>query len=50
VANMVNPELDYYAYSYHDSYYNQSQSEISSQEPTVKKERKKSLLEQFRRK
>ena len=43
VANMVDPELDYYAYSYHDSYYNQAQE---NREPT--KAKKKGLLE-FRR-
>ena len=48
VANMVDPEFDYYAYSYYDSYYNQSRhngsdSDTNSQEP------KKGLLQQFRR-
>jgi polysaccharide biosynthesis transport protein len=56
VANMVNPELDYYAYSYHDSYYNQAQSDKSDKsdtslpEQTIKKTGKKGLLQQFRRK
>ena len=47
VANMVDPELDYYAYSYHDSYYNQPQE--NSQLKPAKTEGKKRLLEQFRR-
>jgi|GEM_PF-397661 len=47
VANMVDPELDYYAYSYHDSYYNQPQE--NSEVSTAKTEGKKGLLEQFRR-
>ena len=47
VANMVDPELDYYAYSYHDSYYNQPQE--NSQSKKAKTEGKKRLLEQFRR-
>ncbi|MEO0927912.1 MAG: polysaccharide biosynthesis tyrosine autokinase [Cyanobacteria bacterium J06643_13] len=46
VANMVDPELDYYAYSYHDSYYNQPQN---SEPERTKTEGKKGLLEQFRR-
>ncbi len=50
VANMVDPEFDYYAYSYYDSYYNQphhnSNSEDRDNESEVKK---KGLLEQFRR-
>lgn len=53
VANMVNPELDYYAYSYHDSYYNQAQSDQSDTslpEQTTKRTEKKGLLQQFRRK
>ena len=49
VANMVDPELDYYAYSYHDSYYNQPQQEHSSQ-PGKTEVKKKGLLQQFRRK
>ncbi|MGL5833877.1 MAG: GumC family protein [Waterburya sp.] len=53
VANMVNPELDYYAYSYHDSYYNQAQSaqsDSSLPEQTIQRTGKKGLLQQFRRK
>ncbi|MEL6579499.1 MAG: polysaccharide biosynthesis tyrosine autokinase, partial [Cyanobacteria bacterium J06621_12] len=47
VANMVDPELDYYAYSYHDSYYNRTQEQnVAGQ---TKPEKKKGLLEQFRR-
>ena len=46
VANMVDPELDYYAYSYHDSYYNQPQE---SDLPSTKTAGKSSILEQFRR-
>ncbi|MEL6495018.1 MAG: polysaccharide biosynthesis tyrosine autokinase [Cyanobacteria bacterium J06623_7] len=47
VANMVDPELDYYAYSYHDSYYNQpGESRPSS---STQPKGKKGLLEQFRR-
>lgn len=50
VANMVDPELDYYAYSYSDSYYNQPLGESDSEESTKKTEKKKKgLLEQFRR-
>ncbi|MEM6612950.1 MAG: polysaccharide biosynthesis tyrosine autokinase [Cyanobacteria bacterium P01_C01_bin.72] len=47
VANMVDPELDYYAYSYYDSYYNQTQeySGVRQTKPAAKK----GLLEQFRR-
>ncbi len=50
VANLVDPEFDYYAYSYYDSYYNQphpnSNSDAQNDESEVKK---KGLLEQFRR-
>jgi len=49
VANMVDPELDYYAYSYYDSYYNQPLGESNSEEETKTKTKKKGLLEQFRR-
>ena len=40
VANMVDPELDYYAYSYHDSYYNQPQENSEVDQTRRKKERK----------
>ena len=54
VANMVDPEFDYYAYSYYDSYYNQSDRDPSDDtEPEhyrqQNKAKKKSLLGQFRR-
>ena len=49
VANMVDPELDYYAYSYHDSYYNQPHTRSSANQ-TVQAKGKKSLLEQLWRK
>ena len=54
VANMVDPEFDYYAYSYYDSYYNQSNHEQSDGDNLdhYKKKtrgRKKGLLGQFRR-
>ncbi len=50
VANMVDPEFDYYAYSYYDSYYNQPHRNSSSDEQNDESEvKKKGLLEQFRR-
>ncbi len=49
VANMVDPELDYYAYSYYDSYYNQPLEENNSEDQTKTYKKKKGLLEQFRR-
>lgn len=54
VANMVDPEFDYYAYSYYDSYYNQSHHDSSdsddSEQPNAHSEGKiKGILQQFRR-
>ena len=50
VANMVDPEFDYYAYSYYDSYYNQPHSNSNSDDQNDESEvKKKGLLEQFRR-
>ena len=50
VANMVDPELDYYAYSYQDSYYNQPERDDSYVQQNAKVEdRVKGLLQQFRR-
>ncbi|MEL6930795.1 MAG: polysaccharide biosynthesis tyrosine autokinase [Cyanobacteria bacterium J06600_6] len=46
VANMVDPELDYYAYSYHDSYYNQPQDNGDVKQS---KTARTGILEQFRR-
>jgi len=53
VVNMVDPEFDYHAYSYYDSYYNQPNGEhhetdIQNHSKT-RNAKKKSLLEQFRR-
>ena len=48
VANMVDPEFDYYAYSYYDSYYNQSHQNNNDSE-TNPQNRKKGILQQFRR-
>ncbi|MGL5940598.1 MAG: GumC family protein [Waterburya sp.] len=50
-ANMVDPDFDYYAYSYYDSYYNQSRHENSeSDEQNVTSEgKRKGILQQFRR-
>ena len=48
VANMVDPEFDYYAYSYYDSYYNQSHSRNNNSNGDAG-EGKKGLLQQFRR-
>ncbi len=48
VANMVDPEFDYYAYSYYDSYYNQSHKR-NSKSDTNAEDGKKGLLQQFRR-
>ncbi|MGD1918812.1 MAG: GumC family protein [Pleurocapsa sp.] len=48
VANMVDPEFDYYAYSYYDSYYNQSHKRNSNSD-TNAEDGKKGLLQQFRR-
>ena len=50
VANMVDPEFDYYAYSYYDSYYNQPHNNSNSDDRDDESEvKKKGLLEQFRR-
>jgi capsular exopolysaccharide synthesis family protein len=50
VANMVDPEFDYYAYSYYDSYYNQSRHDSNdSYQSDRDRGRKKGLLQQFRR-
>ncbi|WP_319421346.1 GumC family protein [Pleurocapsa sp. FMAR1] len=50
VANMVDPEFDYYAYSYYDSYYNQPHRNSNSDDQDNESEvKKKGLLEQFRR-
>ena len=50
VVNMVDPELDYYAYSYYDSYYNQPQNSDRSKDINrTEDKKKKGLLEQFRR-
>lgn len=53
VANMVDPEFDYYAYSYYDSYYNQPHRDSSETDSELyqskKKGKKKGLLSQFRR-
>ena len=48
VANMVDPEFDYYAYSYYDSYYNKSRNKNSNSN-TDSENSKKGLLQQFRR-
>ncbi len=48
VANMVDPEFDYYAYSYYDSYYNQSRSGGDSSNDDSQNGRR-GLLQQFRR-
>ena len=51
VANMVNPDFDYYAYSYYDSYYNQSSQNGSNNddEDRGSEGRLSNILEQFRR-
>ena len=50
VANMVNPEFDYYAYSYYDYYYNQSNQERDDDlNNSDRSGRKRGILEQFRR-
>lgn len=48
VANMVDPEFDYYAYSYYDSYYNTSRQSPHNSDAD-NGENKKGLLQQFRR-
>ncbi len=48
VANLVDPEFDYYAYSYYDSYYNQSLNSNSDSD-TDAQQSKKGILQQFRR-
>ncbi|WP_036479512.1 polysaccharide biosynthesis tyrosine autokinase [Myxosarcina sp. GI1] len=50
VANMVDPEFDYYAYSYYDSYYNQSASNADGNEDRQESEsRISNIMQQFRR-
>ena len=52
VANMVDPEFDYYAYSYYDSYYNQSsQNDNGDNDGNQNESEGKigNLLQQFRR-
>ena len=49
VANMVDPKLDYYAYSYHNYYYNQPQSDSNSESSVNTESKKKGLLQQFHR-
>ena len=51
VANMVDPEFDYYAHSYHDSYYNQPHSDDSDvgDHDSNSKNKIKGVLQQFRR-
>lgn len=50
VANMVDPEFDYYAYSYYDSYYNKpSNSNDSYQDEDAENDSNRGLLKQFRR-
>ena len=47
---MVDPELDYYAYSYQDSYYNQPQRDDNYIQQNAKlKGKARGLLQQFRR-
>ena len=48
VANMVDPEFDYYAYSYYDSYYNQSHQE-GDDSGGSSRGRRRGILQQFRR-
>ncbi|MCC0176480.1 polysaccharide biosynthesis tyrosine autokinase [Waterburya agarophytonicola K14] len=48
VANMVDPEFDYYAYSYYDSYYNQSGKNNDDSDSDTE-DRRKGILQQFRR-
>ena len=52
VANMVDPEFDYYAYSYYDSYYNQASHNESSSSNSDRDESESkinNILQQFRR-
>lgn len=50
VANMVDPEFDYYAYSYYDSYYNQTPGNgNSSGEREQAESRISNIMQQFRR-
>ena len=53
VANLVDPEFDYYAYSYYDSYYNQAHQEDSEFDDdelnSSRRSRRRGILEQFRR-
>ena len=53
VANLVDPEFDYYAYSYYDSYYNQAHQEDSESDDdelnSSRRSRRRGILEQFRR-
>ena len=48
VANMVDPEFDYYAYSYYDSYYNKSHRNNEDSHGENEEDRK-GILNQFRR-
>lgn len=52
VANLVDPDFDYYAYSYYDSYYNRSNengSDDNSHNGNHLEGRMQNLLQQFRR-
>ncbi|MDJ0592110.1 MAG: polysaccharide biosynthesis tyrosine autokinase [Pleurocapsa sp. MO_226.B13] len=53
VANLVDPEFDYYAYSYYDSYYNQAHQEDNDSDDdelnSSRRSRRRGILEQFRR-
>ena len=49
VANMVNPDFDYYAYSYYDSYYNQSSQDDNNSNDDSSEGRLNNILQQFRR-
>ena len=48
VANLVDPEFDYYAYSYYNSYYNQTNRHDSDGD-IDSRTRRRGLLQQFRR-
>ncbi|MGV2826792.1 GumC family protein [Myxosarcina sp. GI1(2024)] len=50
VANMVDPEFDYYAYSYYDSYYNQAAQNTDGDDDRREAEsRLGNIMHQFRR-
>ncbi|MDJ0688918.1 MAG: polysaccharide biosynthesis tyrosine autokinase [Xenococcaceae cyanobacterium MO_188.B32] len=51
VANMVNPDFDYYAYSYYDSYYNQAYTNGNGNDNGNghDPEERQGILQQFRR-